>query len=278
MKTLGGCRRLWLMAPLALASSHLLACREEPKAPPLESLRPAPLPKLASTPAAPAHADPGASGASSIVELTPHGQAVPTGHARWLLQEGRIRVGDAVHTAEALAARVESGAKVLLVPDAETYLAQLSPLLAALDDARAEVWLAHPGGELAFPLRLRDEPSFQAWLDEPVPGRIRVVHLGDGFELMTNMGKLPGPDANGPSIPLRGGRQDLGRLQQGLEALHGRFGDADELCWVPTFGMELGRTAAALAAVYVAPGEAIFPVQCLVYPRPKPREAAPAAR
>src|SRR5258705_2164931 len=49
----------------------------------------------------------------------------------------------------------ESAPKVLLVPLGDTYLAQVTALLAALDDAGAEVWLKHPEGSIAFPVKLR---------------------------------------------------------------------------------------------------------------------------
>ena len=59
---------------------------------------------------------------------------------------------------------------VLLVVEGDTYLVQAAPLLAALDDAHREVWLLHDAA-VAFHLRLRDERAFDAWLDQPQPGR-----------------------------------------------------------------------------------------------------------
>ena len=146
-----------------------------------------------------------------------------------------------------------------------------APLLAALDDAHLEVWLRHPDLPVAFPVALRDEPAFQRWLDEPVPGKLRVIHRADGFELQTNMGKLPGGDPNGPTVPVRGGQLDLATLQRGLARVRSRFADAPDVCFVPSFGMELQQTVRALAADYPEAGKPLFPGLCLVYPRP-PRD------
>ncbi len=158
--------------------------------------------------------------------------------------------------------------RVLLVPVDDTYLAQASGLLARLDDAQAEVWLKHPDANIAFALQLRDEPSFQGWIDEPVAGKLRVIHRADGFELQTNLGKLPGPDVNGPTVPVRGGKMDLATLQRGLEKISGRFKQAPDVCFVPSFGMALNDTARALAANFVEASKAYFSTTCFVYPRP----------
>lgn len=162
--------------------------------------------------------------------------------------------------------------RVLLVPAGDTYVAQASALLAKLDDAGAEVWLKHPDAAIAFAVQLRDEPAFRAWLDEPVAGKLRVIHRADGFELQTNLGKLPGPDVNGPTVPLRGGEMDLTTLQRGLEKISLRFKGAPDLCFVPSFGMALNDTVRAMAANYTDSSTSYFATTCLVYPRP--REAA----
>lgn len=255
--------RPWRLRGLCWMALLALGCTQEPRPEPLGSLAPAPLPR--------ADASHGAGDASGALSIAPAGEPVPTKATRLVLVDGTVD-GKAPELAVGALA---PGARVLLVPDASTYLVQVSPLLARLEDAGAEVWLAHPSGRFAYRLTLRDEPAFQAWLDQPVPGRLRVIHRADGFELSTGIGKLPGPDANGPSVPLRGGVQDLGRLRAGLEALRERFKQPEELCWVPSFGMELAGVAEALAATYDADGDALFEQRCLVYPRPKPQ--APAA-
>jgi hypothetical protein len=156
---------------------------------------------------------------------------------------------------------------VLLVPVGDTYLMQVAPLLAALDDAGVETWFRHPDLELAYPVKLRDEPAFRTWLEEPVPGKLRVIHRADGFELQTNMGKLRGGDPNGPTVPLRGGQMDLSTLQKGYQRLRTRFPGAPDYCLMPSFGMEVAQTVRAMAANYLSDDEALFPGTCLVYPR-----------
>lgn len=168
----------------------------------------------------------------------------------------------------------EAAPKVLLVTLGDTYLAQVTPLLAALDDAGSEVWVKHPEGSFAYRVKLRDERSWQGWIDEPVPGKLRVIQRADGFELQTNMGKLPGIDPNGPSVPVRGGRMDLPTLRKGFERVKQRFKDAPDVCFAPSMGMALSDVFAALAVNYPSADAPIFSELCLVYPRPKaPRDA-----
>jgi hypothetical protein len=166
-----------------------------------------------------------------------------------------------------------STSTVVLRFDAETYLAQVAPMLAQLDDANSQVWLQHPDVEVAYPVKLRDEVSFGAWLDEPTPGKVRVIQRADGFELQTNMGKLPGFDAKGPTVPLRGGQFDWPLLQKGLERLKGRFkADAKDVCFVPSYGLEMQQLVRAMGANAVTAQTAHFENLCLVYPRPRARD------
>ncbi len=168
----------------------------------------------------------------------------------------------------------DSAAKrLLIVATEETYLAQLSALFAKLDDGGADVWLKHPEANIAFGVALRDERAFQAWIDEPVPGKLRVIHRADGFELQTNLGKLHGPDPRGPTVPVRGGKLDLMTMQRGLQKISGRFPGAPDICFVPSFGMELNQTIRAMAGNYVNATTAYYPQTCLVYPRPRARDA-----
>jgi len=157
---------------------------------------------------------------------------------------------------------------VLLVPDADTYVAEVAPLLEKLADSKREVWLKHPDIDAAYKLTLRDAPQFQAWIDEPVPGKVRVIHRQDGFELTTNLGKLMGGDPNGPTVPVRGGQMDLTTLQRGFSRVQDRFKDAPDVCFVPAFGLELSQVARAIAVNYFTPEKPYFKEVCLVYPRP----------
>jgi hypothetical protein len=155
----------------------------------------------------------------------------------------------------------------LLVADDTTYMAEVAPLLAALDDAKVQTWILHPGGTVAFPVQLRDEAAFDAWLDDPKPGKLRVVQRQDGLELVSGIGKLPGPDPNGPTVPVRGGRVDVATARDGLQRLQARFRAADA-CLVPSFGTELRAVGTVLSAFWSGPKEPLFDTVCLVYPRP----------
>ncbi|MDX2011396.1 MAG: hypothetical protein SFW67_14440 [Myxococcaceae bacterium] len=167
---------------------------------------------------------------------------------------------------------VKQNDALLLVPDAETYLVQAAPLLARLDDVGADAFLKHPDADVAWPLDLRDEGAFQSWIDDPEPGKVRVIHRADGFEVQTNLGKLPGQDPNGPTVPVRGGKMDLKTLQRGLERVANKFKTKD-VCFVPSFGMELAQVSRALGANWTSSEVAWFPTACLVYPRPKVKVA-----
>jgi len=243
----------------------LLGC-EQQKAPPLASLSPAPLEPLSAA---------GVDGGTDVHRLAPAppwGAPPPTAGVRVVLRDEEIRVGPARFLPGAdggMRPVLEAAGRgpVLLVAEGDTYLAQVAPLLAALDDAHVPVWLVHEAG-VAFPLHLRDERAFDAWLDEPKPGKIRVVQRQDGLELVSGVGKLPGPDPNGPTVPVRGGRLDIATARQGLSRLQQRF-HAEDACLVPSFGTELRAVATALTAFWVGPKEPLFTEVCLVYPRPR---------
>ena len=168
--------------------------------------------------------------------------------------------------------KVGRGNRVVLEPDEDTYLAQAALLLALLEDSGAEIWLKAREPGLGFRVRLRDETEFRAWLDEAKPGKVRVIQRADGLEIQTNIGKMPGADPNGPTLPARSGRQDIPRLRTALQRLQQRFDTVRDACVVPSFGMPLGQVAELLTGFYEGPSAPIFSEICLVYPR----SAAPA--
>ncbi|WP_408889518.1 hypothetical protein VZQ01_30580 [Myxococcus faecalis] len=249
----------------------LTGCREEKPAQPLQSLKPEPLPSLTPGTRATA-ADDG--GARPRVDAPVYGEKLPAGALRMALAGEQVRVDAETFepmnpdSLARLASRVK-GRDVLLVPDADTFLAQVSELFAVLRDSAGSVWLAHPDAPVAYRLVLRDEEGFREWLAEVAPGKLRIIQRADGFELSTSVGKLPGPDANGPSVPVREGRQDLAMLRRGLGLLKGRFKQSEDICLVPSFGTEVAQAARALGAVYTSPGEPLFETLCLVYPTPR---------
>ena len=262
----GAAPGLWLLAAVALGAG----CREQKPAEPLSSLAPAPLEPLAT-----AKADAGGDD-DALFRVAPapvFGEEVPGEALRLELAGEAVRLGGETFTASRpeeaarLAERVKAR-RVLVVPDADTFLVQTSEALEALRDSAEEVWLKHPDAELAYRLVLRDEEGFRAWLAEVAPGKLRIIQRPDGFELSTSVGKLPGGDPNGPSVPVRGGKQDIATLRKGLGLLKGRFKTAEDLCLVPSFGTEVAQAARALSGVYTAPGEPLFETLCLVYPTP----------
>jgi hypothetical protein len=232
----------------------LLGCPENKPPAPIPRAQPQPLEPLERVTVADAGVDP-REALYEVVPFTPVGPPVPQG-ARLVPLAGEKTV-------------VPSGTgPVVLVPDEETYLAQVAPLLATLADGKEDVWLKHPEANIAFKVKLRDAPEFQAWIDEPVPGKVRVIQRGDGFELQTNLGKLPGGDPNGPTVPLRGGKLDLTTLQKGFQKVQAKFKSAPDVCFVPSFGTELEKVSRSMAVNYVSPESAFFAETCLVYPRP----------
>ena len=195
-----------------------------------------------------------------VAPFTPVGPAVPEGLTTLKL------AGDTLPELPATGG-------VLLEVDEESYLVQAAPLFEKLHDGNREVWLKHPDAAIAFKLTLRDAPAFQNWIDEPVPGKLRVIHRADGFELQTNLGKLPGGDPNGPTVPVRGGKMDLVTLQRGFERIQAKFKSAPDVCFVPSFGMELSKIARAMAVNYVRPDAPYFASICLIYPRLPAKDA-----
>jgi hypothetical protein len=261
-----------------LCVAGLLGCQQT-KAPPLKTLAPAPFQPLQAS----APADAGREAAYRVEPAAVWGPALPAGAVRLPLQgptvhlpDGRFDLDTAEGRAHVLAAVGQRPA--LLVPDTTTYLAQVAALLAALDDGAVPTWLVHPNGQVAFPLTLRDAPAFDAWLHLPAPGALRIIQRQDGLELVSNVGKLPGGDANGPTVPRRGGQLDVALAREGLQRMKSRFPEAEGLCVVPSFGTELRQTAALLTAAWAAPDQPLFGSLCLVYPRPPGWRAAPASR
>jgi hypothetical protein len=256
------------LAALATASALMCGCPDRP-APPLSALTPKKLAPLDSP------GDGGGEDRESAYRVEPapvFGDPSPPGGVTLGLVGTRVKLGsdalDASQPADLARLKAAVGNRpVLLVPDPDTYLAQVSELLAFLDDGQVETWILHPSGQVAFPVKLRDEAAFQAWLDAPNPGDVRIIQRADGLEIQTNLGKLAGADPKGPTVPVRGGELDIARLRHALGRLKERFQDAADVCLVPSFGTELVRASAVLSGNYTAPKERIFGQLCLVYPR-----------
>lgn len=199
-----------------------------------------------------------------------YGQPLPKQAVRLLIdEEGRTTLGEKIVKMSTPQERewLSGGRGWLISAHPEVYMAQLRPLWAALDDAKAEVWLEHRESGRAFRVELQDEQAFKTWLEAAVPGRVRVIQRGDGLELSTVFGKLPGFDPQGPSVPNQKGRVDVGSARTGLMSLRRRFKAADEIYFVPSNGTELTQVMEALSANFQGPDEPLFPKVSLVYQR-----------
>jgi hypothetical protein len=264
-------RSLYLL-PAAIALPLMLSCSQK-SAEPSQTVAPEPRPRigLAGGPDAGGRDD---AEAPFRVEIAPvWGQQLPERVKSLRPEHGALPIlGRRIDPTTSDGAReirsiLAASTVLLLRTDGENFLAEVAPLLALLDDAGSELWIKHPAAPVAFRVVLRSEQAFQRWLDEPKPGKIRIIQRADGFELQTNIGKIAGPDPNGPTVPLRGGQLDIARLRRGLSQLKERFGTARDSCLVPSFGTELGQIGRALSGYYSGPAAPIFDQLCLVYPR-----------
>lgn len=261
-------KRAWFVV-LALCSA--CSCNEKP-APPLSSLKPAPLPQIGATVASDGGLDREA--AFHVADAGMFGEGKTPGATRVVVRAKGVEL-DRLYDFDApeLTSAVSklAGKRAQLSWEEDAYLAQVGTLFAALDDAGVEVELCARTFDACFSPVLRDEKAFNAWLEEPKPGKLRIVQRADGLELQTNMGKLPNAvDPNGPTIPLRGGQLDIATLRQSLGRVKAHFKNED-VCLLPSFGTELDAVAQVMAGTYAEPGEPILSL-CLVYPRPMARD------
>lgn len=261
----------WAALAALLLATH---CKDKPVEP-LSSLAPRPLPSFAATERTGALPDAGGADPHRVEPFELWGDPADPGGERLGLFGTKVRLGgnefnlDEGGDLERLAQKVSGRPAVLRVGSEEVYLAQVTPLLAVLDDGKGSVFLEALNGSVRFQVRLRDEASFQTWLDEAKPGKIRVIQRADGLELQTNIGKLPGGDPNGPTLPIRGGALDIAALRRAIGKLKERFPLASDVCLVPSFGTELVRLVPVLSGFYTGPSERAFDEICLVYPRPR---------
>ncbi|WP_244237925.1 hypothetical protein [Corallococcus terminator] len=268
---------------LILYGLLLGGCRETPPAPVSVPAKP-PVAALPAAPVTPRDAGTWADAVIAPVSAPAFGEPLPEDGLRLEMSGEEVRLGAESFMparepeAARLGERVRGQDVLLVIRDADTFLVQVSELLAVLQAKAASVWLQHPDAPLAYRVVLRDEEGFRTWLAEVAPGKLRIIQRADGFELTTSVGKLPGPDRNGPTVPVRGGSQDIATLRRELTRLKGRFTTSEDVCLVPSFGTELVQVARALGGTYVAPEEPLFDTLCLVYPlsRPAPSGARDA--
>ncbi len=246
----------------------LAACTQKPQAAAAPLQKPVPLePLIAERVSGDAGVD--SQGTYTVKPFTFVGSATSASALNLNVAGERLTLAGESISLENFKTKLGAQAAVVLAFDDETYLAQVLKLLALLDDANAELWLRSPDVPgLGWRVTLRDEANFNAWLEEPAGGKLRIVQRSDGFELQTNMGKLAGGDPKGPTVPTRGGSLDLVTLQNGLLRIKQRFTQAPDVCFMPTYGTTMHNATRAVAANWLPNEKRVFDTACLVYPRP----------
>jgi hypothetical protein len=147
------------------------------------------------------------------------------------------------------------GQPLALEIEQELLLADLSVALATLSSALGPrdfpcLLVADATQRRCLPFRPLSGEEFGAWLDAEKPfGKIRVVMRSDGMELVTDRGKVPGPDRFGPSIPTEIGRPDFDTLLRTLSRMKSRFPDEEEAVLAASARTTLGHAAQVLAAL-----------------------------
>jgi len=270
----------WMARASALALGMVLlsACSQKNDSPP--PLAPAPLPALGTSAPDPGGEQQAREALFEVEQVPVWGDELPSRALAIKVDAAIISIAGtqvdrlASNWPEQVLRAIGKHAPVMLSFDAERYFADVAELFALLAATDREVWLRHPDAEVAFKVVLFDNGRFERWLNEAKPGKIRVIQRADGFELQTNIGKMPGADPNGPTVPSRGGKIDLARLRRALALLKERFPNAPDSCLVPSYGTELPSIARALSGYYRGKGKRIFDALCLVYP---PAGRAPAA-
>ena len=192
------------------------------------------------------------------------------------VQDRRLRLPSGqtcVPDAPACAAELQSlkGQPLVLELDERLQMADLSVALAtlglALEPAQQACLEAWDGKERrCIPFRPFSGEEFGAWLDADKPlGKLRVVMRSDGLEVVTDRGKIPGPDRHGPSLPSLGSRPDYAGLEDAASRLKSRFPDETTAGLVPSASIPVAQAARVLALLS-GPGGDRFEETFLVYP------------
>ena len=163
------------------------------------------------------------------------------------------------------------GQRLVFEVDEKLKMADLSAALAALgvalgpkDQACLETWDGKQ--RRCVPFRPFSGDDFGAWLDADLPlGKIRVVMRTDGLEVVTDRGKIPGPDRFGPSLPSPGARPDYAGMEDAAAKLASRFPDETTAGLVPSASIPVSQAARVLSLLS-GPGGERFGQTFLVYP------------
>ena len=188
---------------------------------------------------------------------------------RLKLPDGRTCLPDEPSCAEPLT-RLK-GERLALELDSQLRMAELSAPLAALslalkDGGTCCLAVADSAGRRCVPFQPFSGDDFGTWLDAELPlGKIRVVMRADGMEMVTDRGKLPGPDRYGPSLPSIGAKPDYDGLDAAAAKVKGRFPDEDTAGLAPSPSITVAQVARVLA-ILNGHGGSRFESTFLVYP------------
>ncbi|HEY3444946.1 MAG TPA: hypothetical protein VGK67_01230 [Myxococcales bacterium] len=163
------------------------------------------------------------------------------------------------------------GKDLVLELDEKLKMADLSAALSAVSEALERgdqaCLEAFDGKERrCIPFRPFSGDDFGAWLDADKPlGKIRIVMRTDGLEVVTDRGKIPGPDRYGPSLPSPGARPDYPGIEDAAAKLKARFRDEDTAGLVPSASIPVAQAVRVLSSLSGPQGER-FEKTFLVYP------------
>ena len=147
----------------------------------------------------------------------------------------------------------ETAPKVLLVPLGDTYLAQVTPAARRARRRRLRGLAQAPRGLIAFKVKLRDETTWQEWIDEPVPESCASSTAPTASSCRRTWASCPAR----PERPLgAGARRPHGSADpaQGLRAREAAASsDAPDVCFVPSMGIAMADVISAFAANYLRP-------------------------
>ena len=188
---------------------------------------------------------------------------------RLVLPSGQTCLGQESACAKALSQL--RGQDLVLELNEQLNMADLSAAFAALGEALEkgdQVCLEVFDGKerRCVPFRPFSGDDFGAWLDAEKPlGKIRIVMRTDGLEVVTDRGKIPGPDRFGPSLPSAGSRPDYAGVEDAAAKLKARFPDEDTAGLVPSASIPVSQAARVLSLLNGPQGER-FEKTFLVYP------------
>ena len=222
-------------------------------------------------------APPAPSASFDFLTRIPDSYGIPyDGRTVFQVKEGALRLPSGAacgssHTACSSVLAPFRGRALALEAERSSTLGDLSPALASLEELEPSngnicLLAVDSRSRRCIPFHPLSSSRFSAWLDAEKPaGKLRVIMRSDGIEVVTDRGKVPGPDRFGPSIPPLGGRMDIVTLERTIDKLTARFPNEDEIALAPTALTSVEQVTTALVALARPPGRRALRT-LLVYP------------